>query len=109
MPKVRTCKHCNRTATKNGLCEMHQVSAPVKARTDNLAWRSTKGQAVRAKYLAEHPYCYDCMTVFGRPIPATEVHHIKEQIDRPDLVFDHDNLVALCHACHNARHGKRGG
>ena len=106
MPRVRTCKLCQRLPVKHGYCQDHQACAHVKKRTDNLAWRSTKGQKIRAMYLADHPYCFDCMTVFARPVPATEVHHVLEQIDRPDLVFDTDNMVALCHACHNKRHGK---
>ena len=85
---------------------MHQVCDETKPRTDNLQWRSTKGQRVRAQYLADHPYCFDCMTVYARPVPATEVHHVVAQLDRPDLVFDSDNLIALCHDCHNTRHGK---
>jgi hypothetical protein len=106
MPRIRTCKHCARPATKGNLCDLHQVGESVPTRTDNLAWRSSKGQRVRKQYLADHPYCFDCMNVYGRPVPAAEVHHIAEQMDRPDLVFDSDNLLALCHDCHNARHGK---
>jgi hypothetical protein len=106
MPRIQTCKLCQRQRVRNGYCEQHQASASVKTRTDNLAWRSSKGQRLRAVYLAHHPYCFDCMTMYSRPVPATEVHHIVEQIDRPDLVFDMENLLALCHDCHNRRHGK---
>ena len=107
MPKVRTCKHCQREATKGNLCDAHQVGESVKPRTDNLLWVSAQGKKLRASYLAMHPYCFDHMTMFGEPVPATEVHHLVEQIDRPDLVLEASNLVSLCHACHNARHGKR--
>jgi 5-methylcytosine-specific restriction endonuclease McrA len=106
MPRVRTCKLCARPRVKGGYCLDHQACVREEPRQDNLAWRSTKGQKVRAAYLAENPYCQDCSTMFGRPVPAKEVHHLVPQIDRPDLVFEWDNLIALCHACHNNRHGK---
>jgi len=38
---------------------------------------------------------------------ATEVHHIKHLEDFPDLAYEDDNLVSLCHACHNARHPEK--
>ena len=37
---------------------------------------------------------------------ATQVHHIIELKERPDLAFDDDNLVSLCGMCHNIRHGR---
>lgn len=37
---------------------------------------------------------------------ASEVHHIKELADRPDLALDDDNLISLCTQCHNIRHGR---
>jgi len=106
MPKIRTCKLCQRPRARNGYCTMHQELAEGQQRTDNLLWRSTKGQKVRAAYLAAHPYCHDCLTQYSRPVPAVEVHHIHEQTDRPDLVLDWTNMLALCHDCHGARHGK---
>lgn len=32
------------------------------------------------------------------------VHHIKELKDRPDLGVTSDNLVTVCHRCHNIIH-----
>ena len=37
---------------------------------------------------------------------ATEVHHIKELKERPELALDDDNLISLCTQCHNIRHGR---
>ena len=37
---------------------------------------------------------------------ATEVHHIKELREYPELALDEDNLISLCTKCHNARHGR---
>ena len=40
--------------------------------------------------------------------PAKEVHHIEEltpeNIYRPEISLNFDNLVALCKECHKARH-----
>lgn len=35
---------------------------------------------------------------------ADVVHHIKELRDSPSLAYDEENLIAICHACHNKIH-----
>lgn len=37
---------------------------------------------------------------------AVCVHHIKELKDYPELALDDDNLVSLCHKCHDRIHGR---
>jgi 5-methylcytosine-specific restriction endonuclease McrA len=37
---------------------------------------------------------------------ATEVHHIIELKERPELALEDNNLVSLCKQCHNERHGR---
>lgn len=37
---------------------------------------------------------------------GTEVHHIQELRDYPELALDDDNLISLCTTCHNIRHGR---
>lgn len=37
---------------------------------------------------------------------ATEVHHIKELKEHPELALDENNLISLCTQCHNVRHGR---
>lgn len=37
---------------------------------------------------------------------ATQVHHIKELREHPELAFADDNLISLCAQCHNIRHGR---
>lgn len=106
MPKIRTCKLCSRPRTANGYCALHQACAPTEPRQDNKAWRSRRGRKLRDAYLAEHPYCADHLRIYGQPVPAMEVHHVQPMLDRPDLALDDTNLIALCHDCHNARHGK---
>lgn len=31
-------------------------------------------------------------------------HHKKTLLERPDLVFDKDNLIILCRKCHQEKH-----
>ena len=53
--------------------------------------------------------CIDCQAE-GRITPADEVHHITPLNSRtytnPDIALALDNLVSLCNAHHQARHGK---
>jgi len=71
-------------------------------------WRST-----RAVKLRRDPLCEHCKAA-GRLEPATQVHHVLERLDRPDLAYDLTNLESLCASCHsrisrhriNKRHGE---
>lgn len=40
---------------------------------------------------------------------AVCVHHIKELKDHPELALDDDNLISLCHKCHDRVHGRDAG
>lgn len=107
MPRVHTCKACHRTAVGYGYCQHHQhLRPPPRSREDTAVWRSRRGRSVREKYLAEHPYCFDCQVLMGRCVPATQVHHVQSQADAPQRVLDVSNMVALCDDCHGTRHGK---
>lgn len=69
-----------------------------------------------------HNECYDCknqgIITLGTDEEPLEVHHINFVKIRPDLALskfyvDIDgmlkpNLVALCHRCHDKRHGRFG-
>ena len=66
-------------------------------------------QKVRARFLAAHPLCAECMAR-GRATPASEVHHILP-LSRGGT-HDETNLAALCKPCHSAisaRDGDRWG
>ena len=55
------------------------------------------------RFRAFNPLCADC-EIHQRSEPATEVHHIIPIEQAPSRRLDQDNLVALCTACHKARH-----
>ena len=67
------------------------------------AWQDCRNEYMkRAHYL-----CEDCMRR-GIYKPAKEVHHIEEltpeNIYRPEVSLNFNNLIALCKECHKARH-----
>ena len=37
---------------------------------------------------------------------AVQVHHIKTLKDHPELRLDSDNLISVCHECHDRLHGR---
>lgn len=54
--------------------------------------------------------CQDCRKE-GKVTAATEVHHIKpvteENVNDDTITVNPDNLVSLCHRCHERRHGAK--
>lgn len=59
------------------------------------AWRRC-----RALKLAGDPLCERCKAR-GVIEPATQVHHRIDVVDADELVYDLDNLEALCQGCHS--------
>ena len=51
---------------------------------------------------ADHGYCQRCKIKFNRYMyDNLEVHHIIPRVDRPDLVFEVNNVVTLCKTCND--------
>jgi len=44
---------------------------------------------------------------YGRIREAKEVHHIRHLDEAPELALDENNLIALCHSCHNKQHPEK--
>lgn len=38
---------------------------------------------------------------------GTEVHHLQELKEHPELALTDSNLITLCTVCHNIRHGRQ--
>ena len=51
--------------------------------------------------LWEEPLCRVCLAK-GLTVAATDVHHIIDVVDRPDLAMTRSNLVGWCHSCHSS-------
>ena len=68
----------------------------------------------------DHHECQDCVARLRRAAEtgevlrgwrakinrATQVHHILELKERPDLRLEDSNLISLCRMDHNIRHGR---
>ncbi len=84
-----------------GYCAQH------KMRSAELAYRNPERNALydrkwqrrRRLFLAEHPWCADCLDV-GIYTAATDVHHV-ERHQGDEQKFLSSPLQALCHACHS--------
>lgn len=70
---------------------------------DSASWKR-----MRERILRRDGYqCRICKR-YGRMTQATEVHHIKHVDEYPEFAFDPDNLISLCHACHQGQHPEKG-
>ena len=57
-------------------------------------YNSPKWKALRQAKLGANPLCEKCGA------EATEVHHIVPHDGDPELFYDSDNLMSICHSCH---------
>lgn len=73
-----------------------------KAERDRF-YAGTPWTTLRRRYLRAHPLCQRCEAE-GRIVPAVDVHHKAERLERPDLAFSWSNLEALCKPCHTSHH-----
>ncbi|RSD21067.1 HNH endonuclease [Mesobacillus subterraneus] len=82
--------------------DKHKRNRESRAFYKSTAWEKCRQLALtRDNYL-----CQDC---FNKNIitSAEMVHHIEALADHPEKALDLDNLVSLCHPCHNKRHPDR--
>ena len=57
-------------------------------------YNSPRWKELRARQLKEDPYCQICGN------KATEVHHVTPHRGDWDLFLDPQNLISICHDCH---------
>ena len=57
---------------------------------------------VRAKFLAENPWCVICAMLRGKRTPATEIHHLRGR--RKSLLCDPRGFVPTCKGCRLVSH-----
>ncbi len=95
---MRSLCHCG-AKVKRPPCEDCKPKAHGKRKGDyDNQWR-----VLSERFRAFNPLCADC-EIHERSEPATEVHHVIPIEQAPSRRLDQDNLVALCTACHKARH-----
>lgn len=67
----------------------------------NTELQSLDYRRFRLSYLQENPICEICLvTDPDSPQLATELDHIEQRKDRPDLLMEISNVQALCHIHH---------
>ena len=69
---------------------------------NSVAWRRAK----RMRLEIDHYLCQKCLTEKCNVVPADVVHHIKPLQKCPEMGLVIDNLISLCHDCHNKIHGR---
>lgn len=68
-----------------------------KAKISSSKWIKTREQAI----IRDNGVCILCLVKYNRIFSkGLEVHHIVKRIDDPSLMYDLDNLVTVCRACH---------
>lgn len=79
--------------------------AHVRDQRSKAFYKSRAWQAIRRRALIrDHYLCQDCLKE-NRITQADTVHHRVEISKDWSKRLDLNNLVSLCAACHNARHG----
>lgn len=67
-------------------------------------WQLTRKEVI----IADGAECQRCLALFGwHTVDNLEVHHIKPRSQYPELTYDLDNLVTVCHTC-NLTMGEKG-
>lgn len=74
------------------------------------AWKDKREMILKR----DHYTCQRCLGVYkvGSPVKhirirrANTVHHKDEVSSKPELILDDDNLISVCHKCHNEIHGR---
>ncbi|RWR06739.1 HNH endonuclease signature motif containing protein [Siminovitchia fortis] len=83
--------------------DKHKRDQGAKKFYNSKAW-----QVCRSIALARDNYlCQECLKQ-GKITPYNVVHHIKSRKEYPELALDVDNLICVCHKCHNESHPEKG-
>lgn len=70
-------------------------------------YNSARWKRLRKSVLRRDNYqCQRCKR-YGRSKEAVEVHHVLFVEEYPEYGYSPENLVSLCHACHNAMHPEK--
>ena len=74
-------------------------------RADRAFYARTRWRKLRRMILNGSPLCM-CCAERDETTEATDVDHIIDRKQRPDLAYDMDNLQTLCKRCHGIKtHG----
>lgn len=89
---------CRCGAIVNNRCERCQPSRTHRRTTTERGY-DHQWRKLSERKRATDPLCEHCLSQ-GRTTPASEVHHIVPIAVAPHLRLDWDNLMSVCHPCH---------
>lgn len=69
-------------------------------------YKSPRWVHKRKKILRRDKYLCQVCKRYGKSREADTVHHIYPAEDYPELIWKDDNLISLCHKCHNSMHDR---
>lgn len=97
------CKEIMPLSHNGSYCKTHKSLSRGASKSDNYRfYQSTAWKRLRDSYKRLHPLCEKCSSN-GIFTPADIVDHVIEIKDDPSLKFSWDNLMCLCHRCHNIK------
>lgn len=73
-----------------------------QAGNSNARGYTYRWKKLRDRFIAQHPYCEECFKQ-GKIVMATDVDHIVPHKGDRSLLYDEQNLQALCHSCHSRK------
>jgi 5-methylcytosine-specific restriction protein A len=69
-------------------------------------YKTSKWKKKRENVLRRDEYlCRQCKR-YGKNTQATTVHHVQQLETHPELRLDSNNLLSVCHICHNTFHDR---
>lgn len=106
MPILRQCPAPGcRVLVESGKCPEHRREDSRRRGSPSSRGYGRRWARWRETYIQNEitfPFCPDCGRLF-RNSTDIELHHKLKVADRPDLMYDPDNILPLCHRCHSAR------
>lgn len=94
---------------ENRICtqKVWELPGPFVLESEMFDYMELKWRRKRENILRRDGYrCQECKR-YGRRRAATEVHHIKPVESWPELAYNNENLISLCHGCHNKMHPEK--
>jgi len=99
---LKPCSHPGCTQlVKHGRCARHQASAQPRDPTRQRLYNTAAWDRIRARQLAEHPWCAACLRA-NVYTPATDVDHLERHEGNPAKFFA-GPFQSLCHRCHSSK------
>ena len=113
----RICQHpgCNGKSPRK-FCDQHQKTRAARYKEQSKRYDRDRGttaergyggrwQKFRKLFLFDHPWCVECEKL-GRLVAATVVDHVVPHKGNDELMWDEENMQALCETHHNAKTGR---